>query len=100
MNSRRIVAKILGLFVLAAALTVAHATPVSFDFQVDGNQLTVNLHNPTSADVTVALTVFYQGQSLGTQVVTVPGGSSFGTVWTIVDDLNPFELSFSLEGQG
>ena len=96
MNSKPVIAVILVLLVLSAALTVARAAPLPASVQIVGDQLTITLFNPSSADVTVVVTVFQYGQSLGTVVVTVPAGSTAGPVWSINDDLNPFGLSFSL----
>ena len=99
MNSKPIIAMILVLLVVTAALAVVHAGPLPASFQIDGDQLTVTLHNPGSADVTVDLTVFQRGESLGTVTFIVPGGSSQGKLWTINDDVTPFGLSFNLAVQ-
>lgn len=99
MKSRPVIATILALFVVTAALTVVHAAPIPASFQIDGDQLTITLHNPGSADVTVDLTVYQRGESLGTVTVSVPAASISTTVWTINDDVTPFGLSVGLAVQ-
>ena len=97
MNSKPIVA--LALVLLALTGVLAAGSNISAVHEVVGDELIVTVANSGSSNAIVRVTAIQLGESLGSAVVVVPAGESAGAVFTITDEINPFEIILGVAAQ-